>query len=291
MERQYGADMVSRNVKQLGNGVIEISRYNFGHLKANLVWPWFLCVCGYIFYDALFNPNFHLISNDIKWVFSIDWALENNWNRILNTYKALGETLPSNKYEEFKAGMINMHADSFYYGLVSIIFYVLIIYGLLSPKWRPVRIDSRRRLIYFWWWGRFYIKQYPQALKHDRQGLTMFLQSEFHHSWMHRVAMGSLVLNIPHENPRKKKRVAVPLGTYRPVCEYQNRQLREFIIDYLQSPDGDKELAPYFKKEKRLWQDYFAWFYHFSLFPALGYNEKKTEAKIRAWLEKYGDGQ
>ena len=110
-------------------------------------------------------------------------------------------------------------------------------------------------------------------------------------SWMHREAMGSLILHIPHENPEIQKKVAVPIGTYRPVCEYQNYLLRDFLLDYMCSDDGDKEYVHYFKKEKRIWLDYLGWFYRFSLFPARGYNEKKTEAKIQAWLEKYGDWQ
>ncbi len=32
-EKQYTPDMVARNVKQRGNGVIEIARYNEGHMK------------------------------------------------------------------------------------------------------------------------------------------------------------------------------------------------------------------------------------------------------------------
>lgn len=73
MERQYGADMVSRNVKQLGNGVIEISRYNFGHLKANLAWPWFLIVSAITLYDVVTQTG---MFNDIQLAISVDWALE-----------------------------------------------------------------------------------------------------------------------------------------------------------------------------------------------------------------------
>ncbi|MBN6069412.1 hypothetical protein HYE54_11945, partial [Aggregatibacter actinomycetemcomitans] len=43
-KRQYTPDMVARNVRQRGNGVIEIARYNVGHMKANMAWPWFLIV-------------------------------------------------------------------------------------------------------------------------------------------------------------------------------------------------------------------------------------------------------
>ena len=42
----------------------------------------------------------------------------------------------------------------------------------------------------------------------------------------------------------------------------------------------------FFKKEKRITSDYFNWFYQFSLFPQIGYNEKKVEARIQAWLDK-----
>ncbi|MBN6086214.1 hypothetical protein HYE61_07895, partial [Aggregatibacter actinomycetemcomitans] len=71
MERQYGADMVSRNVKQLGNGVIEISRYSVGHLKANLAWPWFLIVSAITLYDVVTQTG---MFNDIQWAISVDWA-------------------------------------------------------------------------------------------------------------------------------------------------------------------------------------------------------------------------
>jgi len=42
----------------------------------------------------------------------------------------------------------------------------------------------------------------------------------------------------------------------------------------------------FFKKEKRITSDYFNWFYQFSLFPQIGYNEKKVEARTQVWLAK-----
>ena len=203
----------------------------------------------------------------------------------------LGEIIPLGAYEEYKAEMIAMHGDSFYWGWFYILFPLFWFCLLISPNWRLLRIDSKRRLIYFWSWGKFYIAQYPIHLKDNPDGLCWFLEAEMFKSWMHREAMGSLILHIPYENPEIQKKVAVPIGTYRPVCEYQNYLLRDFLLDYMCSDDGDKEYARYFKKEKRIWLDYFGWFYRFSLFPARGYNEKKTEAKIQAWLEKYGDRQ
>ena len=32
----YNPDVIARNVKQLGNGVIEVRRYNDGHIRADL---------------------------------------------------------------------------------------------------------------------------------------------------------------------------------------------------------------------------------------------------------------
>ncbi|WP_279625913.1 hypothetical protein [Rodentibacter myodis] len=36
--------MLSRNVKQLDNGMLEITRYNLSYFKAILVGPWFIIV-------------------------------------------------------------------------------------------------------------------------------------------------------------------------------------------------------------------------------------------------------
>ncbi|KNE84786.1 hypothetical protein [Aggregatibacter aphrophilus] len=287
-EKQYTPDMVARNVKQRGNGVIEIARYNEGHMKANMAWPWFLIVAGMTLYDIYFQQG---MFNDIQWAISVDWALEDSWRLVKGGMEVSGIPITSDAYLEFKMRMLNKHPDAIYWGWFYILFPLFWFCLLISPNWRPLRIDSKRRLIYFWSWGKFYIAQYPVHLKDNPDGLCWFLEAEMFKSWMHRETMGSLILHIPYENPEVQKKVAVPIGTYRPVCEYQNYLLRDFLLDYMCSDDGDKEYARYFKKEKRIWLDYLGWFYRFSLFPARGHNEKKTEAKIQAWLEKYGDGQ
>ena len=78
-EKQYTPDMVARNVKQRGNGVIEIARYNEGHMKANMAWPWFLIVAGMTLYDIYFQQG---MFNDIQWAISVDWALEDSWRLV-----------------------------------------------------------------------------------------------------------------------------------------------------------------------------------------------------------------
>ena len=286
-EKQYTPDMVARNVKQRGNGVIEIARYNFGHMKANMAWVWFLCVIGVTIHDFFTTQDMY---HDIQWAISPMTRIKDTFSLYENLQNP-GYTLAGTSFEQFAQELFNIHGGRRYWGWFYILFPLFWFCLLISPNLRQLRIDSKRRLIYFWSWGKFYIAQYPIHLKDNPDGLCWFLEAEMFKSWMHRETMGSLILHIPYENPEVQKKVAVPIGTYRPVCEYQNYLLRDFLLDYMCSDDGDKEYARYFKKEKRIWLDYLGWFYRFSLFPARGYNEKKTEAKIQAWLEKYGDGQ
>ncbi|OOF55894.1 hypothetical protein BKK56_05005 [Rodentibacter genomosp. 2] len=283
--KNYTPDMISRNINPLGNGVIEITRYNVSYFKAILVWPWFIIVSVITLNDIISQTGMY---NDIQWAISVDWALEEQWNLIIETKKEFGEIIAYDAYEKFKAGMLEFHPDTIYYGWFYILFPIFWFVLLCLPNGRPVRIDAKRRLIYFWWWGKFYIKQYPESFTHNEQRLIYFLQTDFYSSWLNREGMSCLIMDIPFENPKRNKKVSPALGAYRPVCEYQSYYLRDFIVDYLKSPNPDKEFAHYFKKEKRIWQDYFRWFYRFHLFPNLGYNEKKTEAKIQAWLKKYG---
>ena len=146
-EKQYTPDMVARNVKQRGNGVIEIARYNEGHMKANMAWPWFLIVAGMTLYDIYFQQG---MFNDIQWDFSVDWALDRGWTRHISIMTELGKEIPQNYYADYKAEMIAMHGDSFYWGWFYILFPLFWFCLLISPNWRPLRIDSKRRLIYFW---------------------------------------------------------------------------------------------------------------------------------------------
>ncbi|OOF87108.1 hypothetical protein BKG93_01695 [Rodentibacter ratti] len=281
---QYNPDVIARNVKQLGNGVIEVRRYNDGHIRAALSWVWFLCSVGVLIYDYFTTQT---MINDIKWAISVDWGLEKSWNQHLS-FSWYDKTPPPDYYNEFKAEMLEMHGSKIYWGWFYILFLLFWLFMVASPKWRPVRFDAKRRLIYFWSWGQLYIMHYPKSVQRDREQLLNFLSPDFFTPWIRPKHFGSLVFNIPHENPEKKRLRRVPLGIYRPTCEYQNHALLTFILDYLGSENPDEEYGNFFKKEKRITSDYFNWFYQFSLFPQIGYNEKKTETKIHAWLEKYG---
>ena len=272
----YNPDVIARNVKQLGNGVIEVRRYNDGHIRADLSWVWFLCSIGFMLYDYFTTQS---MINDMKWAISVDWGLEKSWDFIRSEYINDG-------YETFKTEMLEMHWTRIYWGWFYILFPLFWFFMVLSPKWRPVRFDAKRRLVYFWSWGQLYIMHYPKSVQRDREQLLSFLSPEFFTPWIRPKHFGSLVFNIPHENPDKKSACRVPLGIYRPACEYQNHALLNFILDYLGSENPDEEYGKFFKKEKRITSDYFNWFYQFSLFPQISYNEKKVEARIQVWLTK-----
>lgn len=278
----YNPDVIARNVKQLGNGVIEVRRYNDGHIRADLSWVWFLCSIGFMLYDYFTTQS---MINDMKWAISVDWGLEKSWNQHLS-FSWYDKAPPPNYYNEFKAEMLEMHSSNIYWGWFYILFPLFWFFMVISPKWRPVRFDAKRRLVYFWSWGQLYIMHYPKSVQRDREQLLSFLSPDFFTPWIRPKHFGSLVFNIPHENPDKKSARRIPLGIYRPACEYQNHALLNFILDYLGSENPDEEYGKFFKKEKRITSDYFNWFYQFSLFPQIGYNEKKTEARIRAWLAK-----
>jgi hypothetical protein len=272
----YNPDVIARNVKQLGNGVIEVRRYNDGHIRADLSWVWFLCSIGFMLYDYFTTQS---MINDMKWAISVDWGLEKSWDFIRSEYINDG-------YETFKTEMLEMHWTRIYWGWFYILFPLFWFFMVISPKWRPVRFDAKRHLVYFWSWGQLYIMHYPKSVQRDREQFLSFLSPEYFTPWIRPKHFGSLVFNIPHENPDKKSACRVPLGIYRPACEYQNHALLTFILDYLGSENPDEEYGKFFKKEKRITSDYFNWFYQFSLFPQISYNEKKTEARIQAWLDK-----
>ena len=278
----YNPDVIARNVKQLGNGVIEVRRYNDGHIRADLSWVWFLCSIVFMLYDYFTTQS---MINDMKWAISVDWGLEKSWNQHLS-FSWYDKAPPPNYYNEFKAEMLEMHSSNIYWGWFYILFPLFWFFMVISPKWRPVRFDAKRRLVYFWSWGQLYIMHYPKSVQRDREQLLSFLSPEYFTPWIRPKHFGSLVFNIPHENPDKKSARRVPLGIYRPTCEYQNHALLTFILNYLGSENPDEEYGKFFKKEKRITSDYFNWFYQFSLFPQIGYNEKKTEARIQAWLDK-----
>ena len=195
----YNPDVIARNIKQLGNGVIEVRRYNDGHIRADLSWVWFLCTIGFMLYDYFTTQS---IFHDIQWAVDPMIRIEHVFYSYEDPQNS-GYTYAGSSFNEFKKEMLELHNYRRYWGAFYILFPLFWFFMVVSPKWRPVRFDAKRRLVYFWSWGQLYIMHYPKSVQRD------------------------------------------------------------------------------------ITSDYFNWFYQFSLFPQIGYNEKKTEARIQAWLDKH----
>ncbi|MDC2826584.1 hypothetical protein PHA51_11210 [Rodentibacter pneumotropicus] len=269
----YTPDTISRNIKRVRKGVIEIRRYSEAKFK-QFIWLWIIALFGVLGFNPESRTN---IYKDIEWAISPDIRLVPQYNELKEILISLGKKYPT--YEEFKNRMLKRHGSRRYTGAFAMFFPVFLFFMLISPNWRPLRIDTNRRIAYFWLFGKFYITRYD-----ERTNPIKTFQPYSYQSRLTNPEHAALVLTIPHETDPDDK-VRVDLGIFRPACDFQDQVLREFLTDYMQSLNPDEEFARYFKKEKRLWSDYINFFYHLSLFPTRGYNEKKTEAKIQQWLE------
>ncbi|OOF59462.1 hypothetical protein [Rodentibacter myodis] len=268
----YTPDTISRNIKRVKSGVIEVCRYSDAKFK-QFVWLWIIAIIGVM----TFQPEYrNSIYSDIEWTISPDSRITPRYYSYKNRMISIGESYP--QYEEFKNEMLEIHGSRRYTGAFAILFPLFLFFLLILPNWRPLRIDTNRRIAYFWLFGKFYITRYD-----ERANPLNALKPYSYQSRLTNPEHAALVLTLPHETDPNNI-VRIDLGIYRPACDYQDQILKDFLADYMQSPNPDQEFAHYFKKEKRLWSDYINWFYHFSLFPTRGYNEKKTEAKIQQWL-------
>ena len=142
----YTPDVIARNVKQLGDGVIEIRRYNDGHIRADLSWVWFLCTIGFMLYDYFTTQS---MFQEILWVIDPMISIKDTFH-FYEDPNNLGYTMAGTNFSEFAEGMLRKHRASFYWGWFYILFPLFWFCLLISPNWRPLRIDSKRRLIYFW---------------------------------------------------------------------------------------------------------------------------------------------
>ncbi|MDC2826586.1 hypothetical protein PHA51_11220 [Rodentibacter pneumotropicus] len=273
--RPYTPDTISRNIKRVREGVIEIRRYSDAKLR-QFLWMWFLVITFFWIWNAI-DPE-QPLHHKMEWA----WNSENNikyFVELMRDPHRPDYTIDGEKIELYTQERILRAREGMIHAwvLLSVPLWFLLL--LVTPDWRPLRIDTNRRIAYFWLFGKFYITRYDER--------TNPIQTFQPYSYQSRLTLpehAALVLTIPHETDPDDK-VRVDLGIYRPACDFQDQVLREFLTDYMQSPNPDEEFARYFKKEKRLWSDYINFFYHFSLFPTRGYNEKKTEAKIQQWLE------
>jgi hypothetical protein len=75
-------------------------------------------------------------------VHSVDWALDRGWTRHISIMTELGKEIPQNYYADYKAEMIAMHGDSFYWGWFYILFPLFWFCLLISPNWRCAYITE-----------------------------------------------------------------------------------------------------------------------------------------------------
>ncbi|WP_077544356.1 hypothetical protein [Rodentibacter genomosp. 2] len=267
--RSYTPDTISRNIKQVRKGVIEIRRYSEAKFK-QFFWLWIIAIFGVLGFNPESRTN---IYKDIEWAINPDLQLKIQYDELYMLYKRDNELHKLRTYNEYKEGMLKRHKKSTYAGFFSILFPIFLFLMLISPNWRPLRIDTKRRIAYFWQFGKFYITRYD-----ERTDPIKTFQPYSYQSRLTNPEHAALVLTIPHETDPDDK-VRVDLGIFRPACDFQDQVLREFLTDYMQSLNPDEEFARYFKKEKRLWSDYINFFYHLSLFPTRGYNEQKNRSE------------
>ncbi|OOF59463.1 hypothetical protein [Rodentibacter myodis] len=272
--RSYTPDTISRNIKQVKSSVIEVYRYSDAKLR-QFLWMWFLVITFFWIWNMI-DPS-QPLHHKMEWA----WNSQNLQIELIELLRdpqkpeyTRGGTLLS-EYTNNLSSNAKLDARKAWI-ILSVPFWFLLL--IIFPNWRPLRIDTNRRIAYFWLFGKFYITRYD-----ERANPLNALKPYSYQSRLTNPEHAALILTLPHEtNPNNI--VRVDLGIYRPACDYQDQVLKDFLADYMQSPNPDQEFAHYFKKEKRLWSDYINWFYHFSLFPTRGYNEKKTEAKIQQWL-------
>ncbi len=275
----YTPNTVARNITKKGD-ILEIKRYNDANLR-ELAWIWFLVVCFFLIKDVV---NQGRIYKDIQWALYPEKRIEKLFDLFEDShnkgYSVLGET-----YSEFKEKTIQEFATKRVIGTFFIALPFILLLWVGAPHWRPLRIDTKRRLIYTWSFGRFYITSYPTWSK-TTNSVIYHLDTSMKQPWIRYPHHGGLVFHLPHETKAHKK-VAIDVGIFRPACHYQNYVLKEFLNDYLSSDNPNEEFEKYFKKESFILSDLFNIFYRFSIFPTLGYNEKKTEKHIQEWLKNH----
>lgn len=161
--------------------------------------------------------------------------------------------------------------------------FILIFLGCCIPEARPIRIDRKNGLIYFKSWWKYFLYQIPQEHFKDTMYRTKHIELEevvplkFNNRFSNVKLEGGFIALY---SPDKKSIIIREIWVGKD--EFEKEELEEFIIDFINYKE-----SPEFKvhaHNKSLCKRVFS----FSFF-SFGYNEKKTEAFIQAYLEKYGN--
>lgn len=161
--------------------------------------------------------------------------------------------------------------------------FILIFLGCCIPEARPIRIDRKNGLIYFKSWWKYFLYQIPRDHVKDtiyRAGhitLEEIVPLKFNNSFSYVKLEGGFIALY---SPDKKSIITREIWVGKD--EFEKEELKEFIIDFINYEESPKFKA--YAQNKFLCKRVFS----FSFF-SFGYNEKKTEAFIQAYLEKYGN--
>ncbi|OOF80419.1 hypothetical protein [Rodentibacter caecimuris] len=212
----YTPDTISRNIKRVRKGVIEIRRYSEAKFKQFFL-LWIIALFGVLG----FHPESRAkIYKDIEWAISPDIQLVPDYNELRERRVRMKSSYPS--YGQFKEEMLEIHGSRRYTGAFAMFFPVFLFFMLISPNWRPLRIDTKRRIAYFWQFGKFYITRYD-----ERTNPIKTFQPYSYQSRLTNPEHAALVLTIPHETDPDDK-VRVDLGIFRPACDLRSSIKRIF---------------------------------------------------------------
>ncbi|MBS9781311.1 MAG: hypothetical protein KGV56_02335 [Gammaproteobacteria bacterium] len=281
----YTRNTIARNIKHLGNGVLEIRRYQDGNLRMVALWLFFVCMFFVAFDFINKDGPFYDCYKDIYAYYHKEQTIMPQW-----------EFFQDKKNPEFSAGgvpkekffnRISKNIDKrFSEGIMGFCFPLILLIIAGYPRFRPLRIDAKRRLVY---WGAgfdFYIMRLPMMTetRYPPQSLNI-LQPRAFCPALRPSGQEALMLTIPHESdPEQAKNI--DLGIFRPTAANQYLQIEAFLNDFLACDNPEEKYAEYFKRESIIASDFFNLFYQFSLFPHWGYNDKKVEEKIQAFLQR-----
>ncbi len=293
----YTANTIARNIKHLGNGVIEVRRYNDGSLREVFLVLFFVSLFFFI-KDIVTKTNvFYKSLSNVEDMVDIESKVEALW-RYNQDEKNPNYVYGGISEKDYKKIVHNSILNRGIKGIfiLCIPLYLLILAGY--PKGRPLRIDPKRRLVYFWFGRQFFIAHLPMIEEQFYNGLKYshttvaypdnpidMLPNYVRKPLLRYKQHSMLFIDLPHETDPEKS-FGVDLGIFRPACNFQHLALKAFLNDYLSTDNPEEKYAKYFKKESIILSDFFNLFFQFSLFPAWGYNEKKTEAKIQTFLAK-----
>lgn len=171
------------------------------------------------------------------------------------------------------------------------IFIAIVLFLANIPKARPIRIDRKRRLIYFSYFGQFYIYRYQKGninasyLPFYTEVITRKVRSVPRYYPM-------LHIELPSENRESQKTIKIRLGNERVLSEVLEPFVYRFTNFYLTGKDIQSVLKigrgiTRTKGMKFFFHTLLRVILNLSLLPSFGYNEKRTEKKIQAWLKKY----